>query len=182
MRKHLKHPLSVGIIGGALATIITTPIVAIMNKIKWDEALSLIFSTIGNWILAILNFNIKLWWLLVAGIILFFIVKWIITREQDSPTSSIQNYRSDVIDGILWNWEWYRNYSGHYTLSSNSLSPICNHCKTDLRETRMGYGSGLTCSYCHFSKHIEDIDNYYDKIGREIIRRVRTGEYKKEAG
>ncbi|TPG71154.1 hypothetical protein EEL31_23790 [Brevibacillus laterosporus] len=183
MKKLLMHPLISTILGGVVATVIATPIVAYFNTIKWTEALSLICVTVTNCISLILNFDIKLWWIL-AAIMVFVLVVYLLVRfipPSSTSQDSFLNYKTDTIEGIVWQWRWrYNDYKGSYNITN--LRPICYSCKADIVQYEGYYQSEnrVKCVICGFEKQVNNLDAFLEKIDIEINRRVRTDEYKKK--
>lgn len=189
MKETLKHPTVSAILGTVIGTIIVTPIVAYINKINIIDALILIINWIKSIIALIISFQVPFWIILVALFVFLFIKR--IANKLNSQGSiydkqSIEkHYRQDRIDNILWIFEWDRSYDGKLNLKNCSPHPICPDCMNDLvvsNTTAEGYHSNRTirfvCENCGFSQKLEtNIDDYRMKIERELIRRVRTGEW-----
>jgi hypothetical protein len=190
MKEILKHPTVSAILGTVVGTIIVTPIVAHINKINVIEALILIINWIRNIIALVLSFQVPFWIILVALLVFLFSKR--IANKLNSQGSAYarhsieKHYRQDRIDSILWIFEWYRGYDGKLNLTNRSPHPICPDCMNDLvvsNKTAEGYHSNrpirFVCENCGFSHKLEtNLDEYKMKIEREIIRRVRTGEWR----
>lgn len=189
MKETLKHPTVSAVLGTVIGTIIVTPIVAHINKINIIDALILIINWIKDIIALILSFQVPFWIILVALLVFLFfkrIVNKLNSQGSIYAKQSIEkHYRQDRIDNILWIFEWYRGYDGKLNLTNWSPHPICPDCMNDLvvsNTTIEGYHSSrpirFVCENCGFSQKLEtNIDDYRMKIEREIIRRVRTGEW-----
>ncbi|MGD7048586.1 hypothetical protein FZC83_07185 [Rossellomorea marisflavi] len=190
MKEILKHPTVSAILGTVIGTIIVTPIVAYINNINVIEALRLIINWIKNIITLVLSFQVPFWIVLVALFIFLFSKR--IANKLNSQGSSYarhfieKHYRQDRIDNILWIFEWYHGFDGKLTLRNASPHPICPNCMNDLvlsNRTPEGHYSNrstrFTCENCGFSQKFEnDPEEYILKIKREIIRRIRTGEWR----
>lgn len=187
MKDILKHPTISGIIGTVVGTIIVTPVIAYMNKINLIEAFMLIYHGLKNSLISLLTYQVSFWIILLVLFTFIGIRKIVQILNENNPiASSINNlYRKDIIDHILWIFDWTEGYNGKIALTPESPYPICPHCMNDLvRSNRAsdGYYSSypnyFICDYCGFSHKIRKGD-YHERIRREIIRRVRTGEWRK---
>lgn len=71
MKKFLKNPWTLGIgttvIGGVLLSFVMDWI----NKVDWLSTLKAVLQFVGNTIVAFLNFELKVWWVLVVLVLLF---------------------------------------------------------------------------------------------------------------
>ncbi|CAM3948866.1 hypothetical protein [Mesobacillus zeae] len=187
MKEILKHPTVSAIIG----TVVGTLIVAYINKINVIEALILIFNWLKEILTSVLSFEIQFWIILVVLSIFLFskkIVEKVNSNSSDYIGQSIvTHYRKDRIDNILWIFEWYRGFDGRLTLTNSSPHPICPDCMNDLvlsNKSPEGFYSNrptrFVCENCSFSQRLEnDPEDYILKIKREIVRRIRTGEWRK---
>ncbi|MFB0831511.1 hypothetical protein ACEU2D_18150 [Brevibacillus laterosporus] len=181
MKKLLKHPLISATLATIIGTAIVTPVVAYINTIKWTEALGLMWSTVINWITLMLNFEIKLWWILVTILVFALIIYLVYKFSSSSTEPDFYNYRTDIIDGISWQWIWnYDLYQGKHGIFN--LHPICNHCKSELVQYDGYYEfeNGIKCITCGYNKQVNNLNDYICKIKIEIGRRVRTNEYKQK--
>lgn len=190
MKEILKHPTVSAIVGTVVGTIIVTPIVAYINQINVIEAFILIFSWLKNIIAFVLSFNVSFWMILLALLIFLFIKRFV--KKVNSYSSNnieqsiVTHYKKDQINNILWIFEWYHEFDGKLTLTNESPHPICPKCMNDLvlsNKTPEGYYSNrptrFACENCGFSQKFEnDSEEYLLKIKREIIRRIRTGEWR----
>lgn len=175
MKKFLNNPWTIGLgttFFGFLLTII-------WDRIKGIEILSTvkaIISFVYNGILAILNFEIKLWWLLIgiAVLILGLYIALKIAEAKSDNQPAFLSYTKDKIQGWLWEWDWIKNYYGQYEVKN--LHPICENCGTPL-VSGSRHGGGLECLRC--KKYIIgdsfDIDHVqlliYDNARRNMFPR-----------
>ena len=155
MKRFLKSAwtISIGstVIGGLLLTILLD----VVQKISILSTLKSILEFLWKCIISFLNFEIKLWWLLVA-VGLLFVVLWIIVKFYDAkgtPShSSFLNYTQDFISGYWWEWSWKKNWDGQYEV--DGLHPICGKCKTIFLPTHNFYGQ-LKCPRCHETTRLD---------------------------
>ena len=91
-------------------------------------------------------------------------------------------YVSALIDSVEWHWKYYDDGS----IDGYCLHPLCPSCKGELilinRSSMLGVmedDNRLECENCNTSLKIDlSFSDYFEKIAREIRRRIRTGEYK----
>ena len=80
-----------------------------------------------------------------------------------------RQYTSDIIDGVRWVWDW--NAEGQII----DLIPFCRLCTNELI---VGSSLEYICDRCGFTQWYGVSEySYLQKVGREIRRRVVTGEY-----
>lgn len=129
----------------------------------------------------------RLVWVLFAFAIVLLtgdrIRRW---RESRRAVVTWRDYRKDTVNGLLWTWTW------HYMLPesadnedierfAHALVPLCPNCEANL-DIRV---EELTCPNGHTRKSLRrgyDYDpyqRYAERIAAEIVRRVRSDEYKR---
>lgn len=179
MKKHFKSLLLSFIT--AITTASATAIVAYVKSLNLIDAFVVVYNSVISGIAAFLTFEIKLWWLL-TGIAVLVLVIYV---DSKFPSKHVQDnfrkYTSDTIDGIKWQWRWYFNSFYQQNMITN-LRSLCIHCHAELVEKYDYYNHRLECVICGSKKHVDNLEDFKHKIEIEINRRVRTGEYKKEAG
>ena len=90
-------------------------------------------------------------------------------QETTQELPDWRQYTSDLIHGMKWVWDW--NAEGRII----DLIPFCRLCTNELIA-----GSSLEyiCDRCGFTQWYGVSEySYLRKVGREIRRRVATGEY-----
>lgn len=168
-----KNPWIVSTGSGLIVLIVTL-------LIDWITA-EKIFNTIKNvlvfiWktILAFLNLNLKLWWVL-AGIVVLFLILLFWSKHVES-SSSKQNepefttYTKDTILQYKWKWVWKKDYYGKYDIEE--LHPICSKCETPLTVVHFGYGEKKKCLRCGATYNHELPDeNDVEMLIKDNVRR-----------
>lgn len=114
-------------------------------------------------------------------------VVWFISKSRESAEISPEQYTTDTIFNVVWQWR----YNGHY-IDEHSLSPFCPNesCKCRLsliedyqRNYALPLGQvpvSLVCPNCGFRENFEmNSDGLFSRVPIEIERRIRTGDYKK---
>ena len=157
MKKFLKNPwvLTIGstVIGGVLLSFVMDWI----NKVDWLSTLKVVLRFIGNAIVAFLNFELKVWWLLVALALLFvallIYIKILDTKQKNAPIPFL-SYTKDSVLGYSWEWEYRKTSDGRYTI--NNLHPVCSRCGMILRQGHTVYGMEMKCLRCNTTNKWED--------------------------
>jgi hypothetical protein len=178
MRKFLKKvwidPVWSKVLGAIILALISG-IVEFFTKVK---PLTCIFNLLKQFIIIFAyKITIPIWGLILIALpTIFFIVIFIIILISKPPPRLIswQDYKMDNIDGIKWVWSWYRN-------DVSDLIALCPVCMCELESKQHPYklGTDLYCQKC--DKYIDlntSMNEFKEKVKKEIRRRVRTGEYK----
>ena len=156
MEKFIKNPWVLGIgttvIGGVLLSFVMDWI----NKVDWLSTLKVALKFIGNAVVSFLNFELKVWWVLVI-LVLFFTAlliyaKILDIKQKDAPISFL-SYKKDFMLGYDWEWEYQKTYDGKYTISN--LHPVCDKCGMRLKRSGI-YGLGMECLRCNTTKKWEE--------------------------
>mgnify|MGYP001237890573 CR=1 FL=1 len=144
-RKWLKTPAGIAVGTTVLAFVLTV----CYDLVKTKPVLTTIWAILqGVWrfILSFLNFQLRVWWILlgIAGIILIFYVIFKVDELKHSGTNLPQflQYKKDKIKNWSWEWDWEKHYDGKYWIEN--LHPVCPHCNTPLV---CGYGT-YVCPRC----------------------------------
>lgn len=147
MKKFLYNPWTIGI--GTTLLAFFLPIV--LDLIKGLQILTTtkeILSFLFNIILTFFNFEIKVWWLLIAvavlALALYIAVKIADVKADSQP--AFFRYTKDTIQGWCWEWNWQKNSFGEYDVYN--LHPICTHCGTPLIQSDPFYGR-IKCLRCN---------------------------------
>ena len=157
MKKFLKNPwvLAIGstVIGGILLSFVMDWI----NKVDLLSTLKSALQFIGSGIVAFLNFELKVWWVLVAVALLFVALliysKILDTKQKNTPVPFL-TYTKDSVLGYSWEWEYREMSDGKYTITN--LHPICSTCGMILRQGHTMYGMEMKCLRCNTTNRWED--------------------------
>jgi hypothetical protein len=85
-------------------------------------------------LLAVLNYNAKVWWVIIALFVIYLI--WFIFNKVNSPTEYDEvfikpdwiNYKKDKLKKWTWIWDYsYNNISKQYDIVN--MRPYCESCK-----------------------------------------------------
>ena len=145
MKKFIKSPLGI-----SLATTLFSFLLSVLyDLIKGKHILSTIVSVlkaIWSGLIRFLNFDIKLWWLIVGFVVMVLLLPIIYRVYQYwNEDVSFTKYTKDNIRGWKWEWHWYKNQHGVYDIEN--LHPICNKCDSPLMNNN-DYQNNLYCVRC----------------------------------
>lgn len=108
------------------------------------------------------KFEVSLWFLILLPIVvigLLLLILWIISKLQNEnsdntpPQIPFLKYTQDIFNGIMYRWEYEKNYSGKYSIEN--ISMYCPKCKC-----LIVYNSCPVCRkyYGNFRKDGAEID------------------------
>jgi hypothetical protein len=143
-----------------------------------------VFSTIWSWlvwswniIIAFLNLDIKVWWLIIGiGIIIF--ILWIIFNINGERPNFL-NYQKGVLKTWEWGWRWERD---HFTKKwyVSDLHAYCPKCKTRLMESNSNNPD--KCPRCNFYVGFSCYSENKNEIQHLILDNIEKGNYPKNQG
>ena len=172
MKRLLKHPVIVAIIPVILSFILTVLYDMVKNRQLLSTAKN-ILSFIINCVTSFLQFNIEVWWIVVAMVIiigiLFILFKIGNAKNYKQSNPLWIQYQKDSINGWNWEWKWRRDSFGRYYV--DDLHPVCNYCGSPLV-----YGDDfcdyLKCVRCNrrFQHGIPQIDHIKMLISDNVQR------------
>lgn len=156
MKRFTKNPWVLGIGTTVIGGILLSFVLDLINGVDWLSTLKAVLKFIIDAIIAFLNFELKVWWVLVAiallVIILIIITKFLDAKENYTP-KPFMSYTKDFIMGFNWEWEYRKTYEGNYTISN--LHPVCSKCGMILKQSGM-YKQEMKCLRCNTAKKWED--------------------------
>lgn len=138
-------------------TSVILPIIAsvIADKFKnvpiWTTLLLVV-----NWIktsfLNVINFEIKVWYILVFIFAAIFVLYVVSLRKSDNiirlnSEPSFSKYKRGRLKRWLWSWEYELNYSGKYEIVN--MLPICESCDIKMIFTDNRLYSYYRCPKCN---------------------------------
>lgn len=149
MKKFLKNPwvITIGstVIGGVLLSFVLDWI----KGVDWLSTLKTVVDCIVKAIVAFLNFELKVWWVLVAIALLLIALaiysKVLDAKEKDKPIPFL-DYTSDFILDYSWEWDYEKTSDGKYTIAH--LHPVCSNCGMTLKQDGR-YGTQVRCLRCN---------------------------------
>lgn len=124
------------IIVGVAVELIATAIIGGINKVDLIKSTELLWNVIFKFFSTILNFNIPVWIILIAIFLLYILLRIIIKIKENENFDNewYESYTTDSYKGVLYNWDYYKNFEGKIDL--NNFRPICIYCKGNLTTTK----------------------------------------------
>jgi hypothetical protein len=137
------------------------------------STLKMIVSSVCTFFVSILNYKLKLWWVIIAivvTLITFYLILRISEGKVDSPTYT--KYKSDTFKVWKWSWEWKQSsYDKRWQVSNlTAYCPKCGH--SLLQSYDLLYGYSFQCPMCNFYSR-DETEEHPVKIERIIIDRVQ---------
>ena len=185
MKKFWKSPWA-HTLASAVLGFISTLIADCVKGIEVFSTLKIIITTLIKWMTIFLNFEIRVWWILAfvgaCIILLILLSKYFDYKNTQNPPRPdvFQEYTSDTLQGVCWEWYWSRDSFGDYQLKG--LTPVCPECKTPM-VLSYEYHMNHVCPRCTYQlrKHLPDeaqiVTLIYDNIRRKAS--ARASEYEK---
>lgn len=173
-KNFIMNPWTISL-GSGLAVLLVTVVIDVVTAEKVFCTIKKILMAIWAALLYFLNFEIKVWWLLV-GIAILILALWILVKRLESEQSApaepkFLEYTQDTILEYRWKWTWKRDYFGKYSIEQ--LQPICVHCGTPLVDSPAGYGGRYTCLRCKngTNRPLPDFEHVKMMINDNVRRR-----------
>lgn len=179
--KWYNHGWVIGI-GTTLLSILGTLLIDFIKDYPFLDTLKKCVKFFWNTILSTLNFDIKLWWLLITSFLIYLIVRW---RKSNSNTLTplddlMRTYRVDTFgrtNTAKWTWN-YRCEGLNITVID--VQPICPQCGSSAEiETRYMATNSANCSRCRLEGRTStfNLNEYASDVMTEIIRRLKSNEW-----
>lgn len=144
-------------IGTAVFSLLLTMIYDSAKSNPILSTVSSILIRIWGWLILALNFNIKLWWLLVAILIIVLVMLYL-AASRDVEMPSFLGYKEEKFTNWKWSWSWTRNTrSGKWTILG--LAAHCPRCDTHLVQDASFYRLYFNCPRCGFTPNEYSIDD-----------------------
>lgn len=173
----LKSPLGIGVETTILGFLLTVSYDFLKNKPVLNT-ITTILTAIWQFALNILNFELKVWWVLLCIIVLLAIF-YVIVKISDFRKPDFIKYIKDSINGWHWEWRWEKNYYGKYSIED--LHPVCPKCDTPLVEKYDHqydeYNNFHSCLRCNYTtdKRLPDFNHIKVIICDNIKRNLNNG-------
>lgn len=167
MKKFAKNPWVLGIGTTVIGGVLLSSVLDWITGVDCLSTLKIVVKFIVDTIVAFLNFELKVWWVLVAValiiVVLIIIAKFFDAKEKNTPIPFL-NYTKDSAMGYTWEWEYRETYEGKYTITN--LYPVCSKCGMILKQGYTGYGMEMKCLRCNTSQSWE---NHYRTDAQMLI-------------
>jgi hypothetical protein len=143
--------------------------------------ISSFFKWICGFVLTSLNYEIKIYWLLLAIVVICFVLYIMVKfNKEDTSKPHFFGYNEDSFKNWRWTWEWKFNHSrnawGIYNLKAH-----CPKCDTTMNDNSTIMGLNFICPRCDYNAYDSICEDPY-KVESIIIDNVdrRTNELKKK--
>lgn len=170
MKKFRDSKWALALVPTFVAALLTL-IVDWVKKIDIFSTLKSVVSTLWQWLLVVLNFEVKVWVILVilgtAFAILCIVAK--IADSKDVPMPAWLQYTEDYFNDWKWSWTWERNIYGKYQVEN--LAAHCPHCGTPMRHDN--YDTIFHCSRCGYEsrRHTDNRQDIMVVIYDNVLRK-----------
>ena len=135
-----------------------------------------VFKWCWNLMISILNFDIKVWWLIVFVVFIVFILYVIdkyLSDKQECSTYDFRDYKQDVFFQYKWIWGWqWSSHRNAWIISD--LKILCPKCDTVMDLSYMSF----TCPRCNTQIMQSSCDKH--KVESLILDNIRKMQEKAE--
>ncbi|MDF0719512.1 hypothetical protein P0M11_05805 [Kaistella sp. PBT33-4] len=130
-----------------------------------------ILKWVANLIWTVLNFDLKVWWIIVA-VIVFILIIILIDKFKNEETfkPDFYSYREGKFKRWRWTWGWNWNSSKNAWIISG-MKAHCPNCDTPMIEHSSIYGLSFDCPRCEFRASDGQCDEPH-KIERIILDNI----------
>ena len=174
----IKSPWTISI-GTAICSFVLTVVYDYSKDKPILSTVGYLVKTIWNFIKSILNFELKIWWILVA-ILAFIGIVYLIDKLKDDESfkPDFCNYKEGVFKHWRWTWGWVWNtHKNTWTISD--LKAHCPRCNTPMIDQSSRYMLGFDCPRCDYRASDVDECDIPHKIERIILDNIDREREKK---
>lgn len=183
------------IISGLIAPVVGALVSPLVEKLLANLGISFGWlSWMSGVVVSLLTASVEVWHVLVSYAIFAVIgyawaKLWITPKRQPDPYEIMRSYKSAEIFGVIWTWDW--NRTEFIPDEPFALCPNCDW-QLGLEEVydsspktsegssvlRRPTGTKVECERCEFTHEWDrPPEELKEFIQKEILRRVRAGEY-----
>ena len=123
-----------------------------IEKVDWLSTLKAVICFIANAVLAFLNFELKIWWVLVAVsliVVVMIVISKVLDARESNQSIPFLNYTKDYVLDFSWEWEYQQTYDGKYSITN--LHPVCSNCGMILKKGHTIYSLEMKCLRCNIA-------------------------------
>ncbi len=139
----------------------------IIEIVKW----------VGNTIIFILNYEIKVWWILCVIIAIVIVIIFINLRKWEIFKPDFCNYKKDRFKDWKWRWDW-KYYSNSRKWDIISLIAYCPKCDTQLIDHSNVYEQEYRCPRCKYNARSVNCEDPID-VKAIIFDNIEKKKYNK---
>ncbi len=161
----LGNPYTITITGVILSFLLTL-LYDFFTKNPFLSTLNNSFSWALDKILQFLNYNVKMWWLIVV-IASIIVIKSIAIKINENKVvkPNFLSYREGTLKKWKWTWDYQKNFN---KWEVTNLVPYCPNCDTKMLKVGTGYFfSGYKCPRCEI--HFSEYDSEEEILIRSLI-------------
>jgi Ca2+/Na+ antiporter len=174
----IKSPWTIGITTVVLGFILSM-VHDYFKEIQFLTSLLSILRWAVNLIWTILDFDLKVWWV-IGGLLLFILIIYFILKfeKEEIPKPEFYNYREDKFKLWRWSWEWYWSNTTKEWIILN-LKAHCPKCDTKMQNHTVQNFLWFECPRCDLEATETYCDNQ-EKIERIILDNIDRKLYDKK--
>ncbi len=160
MKKVLRSSWTIGVATTLLGFLLTVGYDLLKGKHIFTT-IALFCSTLWSWMISFLNFELKVWWILIAlavlAAVLFLVSKLGGAKEETKP--DFTSYQSDKFRLWRWSWDWtFDTYEHKWHVKD--LKAHCPQCDTPMISDR--YEDVFQCPRCRFRAGYDNHEKSYE--------------------
>lgn len=162
-KKWLQSPWGIGI-GTALFSFTLSVCYDILREKPILTTVCSFFVSLYKGILAVLNFNLKVWWVLLGVVVLFVSIYFLFAVKQKNETikPKFVDYKEDDFRIWRWTWDWkWSNREGVWHVVQ--LTAHCPKCDTPMVDlSSYIHGVRFHCPRCNFNAEDNECEQDYE--------------------
>ncbi|RJE46552.1 MULTISPECIES: hypothetical protein [unclassified Dehalobacter] len=169
-KKMLKSPWTISIGTSIFSLLLTIGYDYFKNRPIFSTIYQII-KAIWNFVLHVLNLELKVWWV-ILGIFFIFLVIYLIAkfRQEESIKPDFCSYREGKFKKWKWTWDWkWHSYKNAWVISE--LTALCPNCDTPMIQYSNVYELGFVCPRCDYRARDSECDEPV-KIERIILDNI----------
>lgn len=175
-KKWINSPWTIGL-SSAILPVVLTIITDYFKRVPILTTIKSVLETLLNLFLSILNIELRVWWLLIALILMVSILYLIIRIKQVKIIApEFTKYKEDRFKKWRWTWNWeYNSYRKGWEIMH--LTAHCPKCETELINNSNLITPIFECPRCEFKainsqceepRHIEVL--IHDNIKKKNLK------------
>lgn len=175
--KWIKSPWTIGI-GTAIFSFFLPLIYDYFKQNPFLTTFLVLFKWVSNIIWFILNYNIKVWWLLSAILAIVIVITFISLKKGKIIKPDFYNYSEDKFKQWKWTWDWeYNRNRGAWNIIN--MKAYCPKCDTPLIDYSNEFGKNFECPRCEYKAFYDKCDDPA-KVERIILDNVEREKQNKK--
>jgi len=154
--KWIKSPWTISL-GTAVFSMFLAMIYDYLIKNPFLSTIIEVVKWVSNKIILILNYEIKVWWILCAILAIVIVIVFINLKRGKIIKPDFYNYRKDTLKDWTWTWDWqYDSKSRKWDIIN--LIVRCPSCDTPMYNIYNGYYFDFKCPRCDYNTKTNNVD------------------------